>query len=408
MSSLIFRGEAMDFEIITGKFHKIILRKYKLCKIKPKNQTLRNLLCYYQALACQKYPTEDVFNIFQQEAYDMRYTVSVSTIGTYSALTYTLQAVDPRYIDDEAYTYSFLEEAFKICMEPVIVKDNFDLKTFRHAKEIYASNLLYQEENDARLAKAAALHTFFKGTIRDFQPDGDLKSLERITCKRLYRYYLTVVEEEEASYAVGNVLHQYRIENHATITPKYNHFFRKRGDYPAYVYNPKETGQTYLEIIYDTKIFPNHKLFYAVSFLNFIFGGCSNSKLFTLVREKYGLCYSISSTHFGASGIILVSAILDYKDKDRAIQAVDEAFDTLLDEVNIADIKAYFLSEKKGRADYLLSYLNDDFMDRYFMDSVPSGKEEELLNRITPADMKAAYRKMKKALVYVYGGERLG
>ena len=220
---------------------------------------------------------------------------------------------------------------------------------------------------------------------------------------RLYKYYLSIEKDEEATYAVGNVLNQYQIKNRSTIIPKFNHFFKKRVECSPYIAYPKDTTQTYLEIIYDTKIFPNHRLFYAVSFLNFMFGGCSNSKLFTIVREKYGLCYSISSTHFGASGILMVSLVLDAKDKEKALKAIDEAFDSLLENIDLEDIKRYFLSEKKGRVDYIQSYINDDFMDRFFMSSIPTSKEEEQMNSITMKDMQLAYQKIKKSLVFVYG-----
>lgn len=395
----------MDFEIISDKFHKIIFRKYKIRKIRPKEQTIRNLLCYYQAIACQSYPTEDAFNIFQQEAYDMRFTVSLTTVGTYSILNYTLQAVDPLYIEDKDYTYEALERAFYLSMEPLIRNNNFDMKIFKKAKEVYLSNLLYQEENDARTASLGAISAYFKGTIRDFLPDGSIEELEKITCRRLYSYYLSVLKDEEATYVAGNIAGKYRIEDHSTISVKHNHFFRKRSECKPYLVCPAQTGQVYLEILYDTKIFPNHSLFYAVSFLNYCFGGCSNSKLFTMVREKYGLCYSISSTHFGASGILLVSAIIRKEDIKKTIAAIDEAWASLLDDMDLEDIRAHFIMEKRGRADYLQSALTDDFMDRFFPDSVLTSHEEEAICAVTTPDLKKAYRRIAKALVYVYGGD---
>lgn len=395
----------MDFEIINDKFHRIIFRKYKIRKIRPKDQTIRNLLCYYQAIACQNYPTEDAFNIFQQEAYDMRYTVSLTTVGVYSVLTYTLQAVDPRFIEDKNYTYASLERAFFLCMEPFTRENNFDLKIFKKAKEIYLSNLLYQEENEAKTATSGAISTYFKGTIRDFLPDGSIDELKKITCRRLYSYYLSIQKDEEATYVAGNISNQYRIENRSSISLKHNHFFRKRAKCDAHIVCPAQTGQAYLEIIYDTKIFPNHNLFYAVSFLNYCFGGSSNSKLFTIVREKYGLCYSISSTHFGASGILLVSAIIRKEDTEKTLSAIDEAWTSLLEDINLEDIRNHFIMERRGRADYLQSALTDDFMDRFFPDSIPTSREEEAIGRVTISSLRKAYQRIMKSLVYVYGGD---
>ena len=102
----------------------------------------------------------------------------------------------------------------------------------------------------------------------------------------------------------------------------------------------------------------------------------------------------------------MVSLVLDAKDKEKALKAIDEAFDSLLENIDLEDIKRYFLSEKKGRVDYIQSYINDDFMDRFFMSSIPTSKEEEQMNSITMKDMQLAYQKIKKSLVFVYGGDK--
>ena len=261
----------MDYLVQTDKFHKVILRKYSLRKIIPQDQTIRNLLCYYLSLACQKYPKNDIFEYVQNKAYDLRYDVAVSTIGSYSVLKYTLQGVDPKYINDEEYNYSFLEEFFYDCQKPVSINNNFDLKLFKKAKEIYRSNLLYLSENESKKSFNLAIKTYFKGTIRDFDNDGDLSTLKKISCKMLYKYYLSIINDEEVSYAVGDVLNHLSIENRATLTAKYDYFFKDRNKVSPLIIDNAQTKQCYLQIIYDVNIYPNHqyesyKQVYATSF----------------------------------------------------------------------------------------------------------------------------------------------
>lgn len=393
----------MNYEITTDKFHKVILSEYKIRKLKPKEQTIRNLLCYYLSLACEEYPTEDKFSIFQEEGYDMRYSVALRSIGSYSVLSYTLSAVDPIFIHDSQYTHEFLEKSFKTCRKPLIKNENFDSKLFKKAKEIYQSNLLYISENESRRAIHQTLRTYFKGTNRDFSTDGEMNILSKITCKKLYTYYLSTLKDESESYVVGNVAGKYNVSNESNLTPKHNHFFTKRAICEEKIIFSASTKQTYLEIIYDCKVFSKNKDFYAVSFLNYAFGGCANSKLFQIVREKYGLCYSISSNYFGASGIILVSGIIDYKNLNKTLDAIDEAFNDVLNGFSLQDIKDYFLLERSGRKDYLASYLTEVFMDKNFVDSIPSNMEEEYIQAVTMNDVKKAYKKLKRTLIYVYG-----
>lgn len=396
----------MNYEITTDKFHKVILSKYRIRRLKPKEQTIRNLLCYYLSLACEEYPTEEKFSIFQEEGYDMRYSVALRSIGNYSILSYTLSAVDPKFIHDTFYTHEFLEHSFNTCMKPLIKDNNFDTKLFKKAKEIYLSNLLYLGENESRRAINQTLRTYFKGTVRDFSTDGEAEVLSKISCKKLYTYYLSTLKDESESYAVGDVAGKYSIINDFDIAPKKNHFFIKRGICDDKIICSADTKQTYLEIIYDCKVFSKNKEFYAVSFLNYAFGGCSNSKLFQIVREKYGLCYSISSNYFGASGIILLSAIIDYTSLNKTLEAIDEAFNDLLNNFSLQDIKDYFLLERSGRKDYLASYLSETFMDKNFIDSIPSCKEVEFIQEVTMQDVKKAYKKLKRSLIYVYGNTK--
>lgn len=51
--------------------------------------------------------------------------------------------------------------------------------------------------------------------------------------------------------------------------------------------------------------------------LNQIFGAGAISKLFTNVREKQSLCYSIGSGYYSTKGIVTVSAGIDGDERDR-------------------------------------------------------------------------------------------
>lgn len=50
----------------------------------------------------------------------------------------------------------------------------------------------------------------------------------------------------------------------------------------------------------------------AMQMFNVIFGGGMTSKLFQNVREKMSLCYSVDASYYGAKGILLVNAGIDF------------------------------------------------------------------------------------------------
>lgn len=61
--------------------------------------------------------------------------------------------------------------------------------------------------------------------------------------------------------------------------------------------------------------------FAAMQVLNAVYGGGMTSKLFMEVREKQSLCYSIGTNYYGAKGLILASAGIDF---DKEAQTRDE------------------------------------------------------------------------------------
>ena len=88
-----------------------------------------------------------------------------------------------------------------------------------------------------------------------------------------------------------------------------------------------EIAQGKLAMGYVTPITNRSTAFPAMQMLSTVFGGGMTSKLFQNVREKQSLCYSIGSGYYGAKGIVLVSAGIDF-DKERHVrQEVEKQLD---------------------------------------------------------------------------------
>ena len=393
----------MDFLIQTDKFHQIIFKKYFFRKIKKQDQTKRNLLCYYISLACQKYNDLDLLDDVLSQYYAAKFNVICSTHGNVSYICYTLSAVDPKYLNDESYNYEKLNTLFNDLLNPVINNNEFDPKLFKRAKSMYKSNLLYEEENDDKKSYDLLIHHYFYKTDRDFLDNGDVNKIDSITRKKLYDYYQDILKDETLSLVSGDVNNHYIALNTNSFIPKYDIFFKRRYKQLEEIRDVANTNQTYLSIVYDFKIFSNDKLSVAASFINYRFGGASDSKLFRIVREKYGLCYQIYSTYLAGSGILLVRAIINKEDEKKAIMAIDEAFGLLLEDFELDKIKKYFLLKQKEKKDYQAAIISDFVSNTYFKSLLTNEEREELINETTMADIKKVYRRMKKTFTYIYG-----
>ena len=394
----------MDFLLQTEKYHKIVFIKQSIRKLNPNEQTIRNLLCYYLSLANNKYNTLEKLDYFLSMSYDMRYRVGLSTFGSYSIITYSLSAIDPKYLADKDYNLNFLEKTFNELLKPLIKHNKFDNKIFMKAKEFYASNLLYELESEDKKAYDGLIDAYFSNTIRNFKASGDLEELENITINDLYNYYLSILNDEEISYVTGDVK-ALKAYNNSNLKIKNDYFFKERTNSLDYIHDAAKTKQAYLFIIYDPFIFSDSKLCQALTLINHHFGSSNNSKLFLNIREKLGLCYSISSSYMAASGIILVQAIINKKDEKKVIEEIDNIFNHLLDDFNLEEKKEFYKMYYKDKYDYIYTLYSEFMNENYFINTPTIKKELEIIESLTMEDIKEAYSKMKKTLVYVYGGD---
>ncbi len=395
----------MDVILHQDKFHKIIFKSYRVSKIKKENQTIRNLLCYYQEMACEKYPNEAMFIYILGYNYDAKFKVSLTSFGSYSLIEYTLSAVDPKFINDSNYTIENLKQLFIDACKPIFKDKKADSELFKRVFDIYESDLLSKEDSHQSMALRGTVRTYFKDTDRDYDAIGNLDDLYKIDEKMLYDYYESVCNEETIS--IVSCLEKDKIDlSNITLKPKHNYHFRQRNKVDKFNFVDADSNQTYLEVIYETKTYANDKLYFAMMFLNYIFGGASSSNLFKIVREKYGLCYAISSMYLGATGIIIVSTILDKKNIEKAIEAFEESLNEIKNgNFDIEEVRRHYVSVYKANSDYQETAISNYLSDNYFLDSPKSTKELEGILSVTKEDISKCAQLLEQTFIYAYGGK---
>lgn len=395
----------MDVILHQDKFHKIIFRKYRVNKIKKETQTIRNFLCYYQEMACEKYPNEAIFTYILGKYYDAKFRVSLSTFGSYSLIEYTLSAIDPKYINDEEYTKKNLEQLFIDACNPIMDNNSANQELFDRVYEIYESDLLAKEDSHQSMALKETMKSYFSGTDRDFDNIGNLEDLKKITKEELYKYYQEVLKEETIS--VLSSLDESKFDDtKINLKPKRNYHFKERNKIDKMKIVNKQSSQCYLQVIYETKTYANDKLYFPMLFLNYIFGGASSSHLFKIVREKYGLCYAINSMYLGGTGIIVVVTILDKKNINKALEAYSEALDKIKNgDFDIEEIRNHYISVYKANSDFQETSIANYISDNYFLDSPKSTEELDSILKVTKEDILKCADIIEQSFILAYGGD---
>lgn len=395
----------MDICLKQEKFHTVVFRKYFVKRIIKEDQTIRNFLCYYHELACEKYNTEAKHDALLGGLYSSSFTVSLLTYGIYSVIEYSFVAIDPKYIDDKNYNMYLLENAFSDLIVPYFEGNKASSELFDRAYEIYESDLLADQENHQRIAVSKALEYYFKDTNRDFKRNGCLEDLKKIKPEDVFNYHQEVKKEESLSISSGNFEPKINVDS-ITLKSKSNFYFKQRNQVKPFYHEHAKTSQAYLFLIYETATYANDDDFYAMQYLNYIIGGQASSRLFKYVREKYGLCYSISSMYLGASGIIVISAIINLTDLEDTVKVIEEALKSIfVEDFNFDLVKNHFISSHNAGNDYMATAIVNYLSDNYFLDTPKSYKEIEMLTKVTKEDIFRVYDKLARTLIYVYGGD---
>lgn len=91
----------------------------------------------------------------------------------------------------------------------------------------------------------------------------------------------------------------------------------------------REVNQSVLQLGYSFPTRYGDKDYFTLLVFNGLFGGFAHSRLFTEVREKEGLAYTIGS-HFDIfTGLLNVYAGIDKKNRNRAMQLINKQFSTI-------------------------------------------------------------------------------
>ena len=391
--------------IDTNKFHTFSIKRYYISKIVPKDVTIRMLLLYYFQISSLEYKTEEDIVRVCEELYDFNYSVKWDLHGTFWMIAFQGNAIHPKYIDDENYTIDKVFSVFESLSTPLIINNKMDKKTFTKAKRHLKAQIQKIEKYPQAKSTAWALHLYFKDTIRDYSPFGDLEILNKITIEDLYNYYLKFKEEEVITFTIGD-LSNYSFEFKDTVVSHNDHNFIERNqlDKDLYLY-PYKSKQMCLRVIYDTKIFTGDKDMYAITLFNYFLGGSSYSYLFRTVREKYGLCYSISSDLYGASGIVIVSAEIKKKDLNLALNKIDEAISDAINYFDLEQMKRVVCLTHKASYDSQAAYISDSLAKRAFPIAYDSDDYIEKINSVTMDDIRRVSKKFNVKKVFGYGGD---
>lgn len=352
----------------------------------------------------KKHPNESEFIEYLYELYDLSYTVSSSKIALVNTINFKISSVNSKYLHDNV---DLLEEGVKILKEGIF-EPNFDEKIFNSSKHLWIEDLNNMQNNKSILAYldfVKSMHEnekYYKCMITESN------TIENVTLDLVKSTYNDFLKLPHIYYYVGeerldkvlNALSMFDFpkseQKNLIIVDRES----KKIDTENIVIKDMKANQSILNIGYRTNIFIDDENYIVMHLLNLMIGGFAHSDLFQIVREKYGLAYTISSNYNPRKGIMTINCGIDFDKYDIAVSLIKDIINNYkmgqisLENLNLT--KKAVISSIKLNLDSISYYINSS-MQYELKNSFDSYQEKiKKIENVTIDDIKsvAAYLKL--------------
>lgn len=403
-----------------NKYIKVIpTRKYKNVNLylrfsiesKPLMKEKVALLCKLIGDVSKKYPTKQEMAKARDMLYGMVCEPTYKVRANIITLSLRFSFINPKFLDVSIDEYnSFIKE--------VLYNSLINQETLDEAKRTIKAAVLRRIDKPAVYASERIISIIGKDNPKYLINSEDktfASNIEKIKLSDILSAYKTIINNEQLNiYLCGDLstddirkLTTYSFANRKSVK-----LVNKRCTYPKKrtIVDKKDISQSYLSVLYSTPFSKNHKDYFAWFIGNAYFGVLPTSLLFSQVREKMSLCYSIVAIDYKYEGLVRVSTNIDGKKKDEVIKAIDEQFNRMvkgdLDESDLETAKILMSNTIMGIYDDL------DALVGYYYESELSGFKYSIeeycenIMKVKVSDVKRVFSKYKPYFTYLLLGSK--
>ena len=269
----------------------------------------------------QRHPDLRAITQHLDTLYGASVSAQVQRLGDYQSTGFYCGFMDDRFAlpGDQVLEpmLRFLEE---ILLEPLVQDGAFHQSILESEKKNLIATI-ESELNDKRVyAMGRLLKTMCAGDSFGLPRLGEKAGVAAITPTGLYDHYQRILRESPINiFYVGSSDPE---QVAALLKPLLDRLDRSYVNLPdskpfsggeeSHLVETMEVSQGKLCLGFTTSVTNRSPEFPAMQLFNNIFGAGMTSKLFTVVRERMSLCYSIGSSYYGSKGIVTVSAGIDF------------------------------------------------------------------------------------------------
>ncbi len=402
----------------TDRFKTINVEVIFRNKIKKEEITITNFLASILAYTTKNYPVKNALALKLQDLYSARLFPSCYRIGKYYNVDFNLSILDEKYSEEGMFEES-LELLRNVIFDPNVDHDEFDHTSFHVIQNEEKAQIERIKEDARKYSIIRMLQTLGKNLEFSYSEYGYMEDLDKITPANLYEFYKNFIHNSSIDiFVIGNIDFN---KTEKLIREKFKfRVFKKNKDSiildnivprkkPQIVFEEDNTSQAKLSIGCIIDHMTKFEREYVLNIYNLILGATADSKFFKNIREKYSICYYVSSIGNKLDNLFIITSGINKKNFDmmmtlikKEMQDMDNGF---FSEEDVENAKKYYLSILEEAIDKPGQIISSYYaMSLWGVDPLEKRKEEIL--KVTKDDIIKLSKKINIDTVFLLGGDK--
>lgn len=329
------------------------------------NTAVFNLLVFMLSSRTVRYPSRQALVSAASHAYGMRYGWAINGYGTKMLVEFRAAWLKSDYVPQEGYASEAAGLIESLLFEPLL-----DQESLEEARYLLLNRIaLMEQDPDSRAMKEALGHAQEGHNIEIFM-FGEPEIIEAVTLEDVRNAWNLLLAqpaallkdgelEEEIEQAVCSCIDSMPVATKTVLLSAHE---------PNRIVLEKDIHQTSLVQVYATGVSWNDKVSsMRLMLFNSLFGGSSTSLLFSIIREQYSYCYSISTNliRFDGALVLTTGTLRKHVQQVQALiaQILESIAQMNYDPQALRLAKNELIDAMSGQQDSLRAMMEQEFLD---------------------------------------------
>ena len=418
--------EYIKRELPSYNLHMIKTKKFKTTNIevlfcndiKKEEVTITNFLTSIMTYSSKKYCKRIELSHKIEDLYAAKLFTNCYRIGNQYTTDFTLKILNDSYGEKGLFNQA-IDLLSEIIFNPNVENEMFDEKSFNIVKNDEKSHIERFQEDRKRYAGLRLLELTDPNADFSINLKGYIEDLNKITRENLYTYYKKFIKCDKIDIFVIGDIEFDKVEK--IITEKI-HFQlnREKDSFKDYQWKEKRkkineviendnTSQSKLSIACRIDNMTEFEKNYVLSLYNIILGGSSDSKFFKNIREKFSLCYYISSNPYRMDNLLTISSGITKCNYSKIMILINKEMNDMkkgnITDEEIEKAKKFYITSLEEVEDNPSQIINIFYsMDKFNIGNIEERKME--ISKITKEDIVHLANKISIDTIFLLGGDK--